>query len=411
MSGIVADDDVVAAVDWGVGIVGSHDGGASWSTLHDEPFGLSEPQLSGGDLFVATLSGNALVSRDHGHNWTTIPLPSQATAVYDYDRWPAGSIAVTDTAGINRGTEDGTGYTRIGVQGQTVYDLAVAGDAILAATELGTYRSPLPVGSPEWGHAEGEGFVGAGTNLVAVSPSDPEVVWRVGKDAFSSFHVDRSTDGGATWQQMATASEVPTSLLVHPADPDRVIVGFAQLNRAGLFATSDGGNTWKYLHHGKDFRAIVGDPDDARRLWLGRPDGLYRSDDGGVTVTKVVGGYVSAIHVDGPRLVIGGDKIRVSTDGGRSFRVSHAGDLSMSVVDFAAVGDTLYAATTEFVADGFDKGGRGVLRSTNGGRSWQNVSSGLENVEVTTLVPAPDGRALYAGTIDGGVQRLSLSRH
>src|SRR5262249_48075746 len=42
-------------------------------------------------------------------------------------------------------------------------------------------------------------------------------------------------------------------------------------------------------------------------------------DDGGATVTKVLDGRASAIALDGSRLVVGGDTVRISTDGGRTF--------------------------------------------------------------------------------------------
>lgn len=129
-----------------------------------------------------------------------------------------------------------------------------------------------------------------------------------------------------------------------------------------------------------------------------------------MTVTKVTDGPVTAIALDGRRLVIGGDSVRVSTDGGRTFRTADTGTLAIHVSDLLRVKDTWYAATTGSGASGLLQGGRGVLRSTDGGRSWQNISSGLQNTDTTKLAASPDGRSLYVGTVDGGVHRLDL-RH
>ncbi|WP_206969835.1 hypothetical protein [Streptomyces beijiangensis] len=52
------------------------------------------------------------------------------------------------------------------------------------------------------------------------------------------------------------------------------------------------------------------------------------------------------------------------------------------------------------------RGGRGVLRSTDGGRSWHNVSTGLQNTNATSLAAA--GGWLYVGTVQGGVHRMKL---
>ncbi|AYG78553.1 hypothetical protein DWB77_00661 [Streptomyces hundungensis] len=70
------------------------------------------------------------------------------------------------------------------------------------------------------------------------------------------------------------------------------------------------------------------------------------------------------------------------------------------------VGETLYAATTSSWDAALPRGGRGVLRSTDGGRSWQNISNGLQNLNATSLATA--GGWLYVGTVRGGVHRMKL---
>jgi photosystem II stability/assembly factor-like uncharacterized protein len=106
--------------------------------------------------------------------------------------------------------------------------------------------------------------------------------------------------------------------------------------------------------------------------------------------------------------VAAGTSVRVSRDGGQSFRTADTGSLEMYVTDLVQVGDAYYAATGSFTMDGFPKGGRGVLRSTDGGMSWHNVSSGLQNTDVVSLAASADGRWLFAGTANGGVHRMAL---
>ncbi|MFC6929656.1 WD40/YVTN/BNR-like repeat-containing protein [Actinomadura yumaensis] len=123
-------------------------------------------------------------------------------------------------------------------------------------------------------------------------------------------------------------------------------------------------------------------------------------------------GPVTKVFTDpsSPRRVIAaGAVIRVSDDGGRTFREARAGGPPMRVTDVvAARGGALYASTGAFTDAGLLKGGRGVLRSTDGGRTWANVSGDLQNTAVTALTATPDGAWLYAGTQDGGVHRLRL---
>ncbi|MFJ6940470.1 S8 family serine peptidase [Streptomyces sp. NPDC101132] len=409
--GMAADSTVVAAYVPGTGVRGSYDRGRTWSTLLHLPDGGNGLSASGGDLYLRVLFGAGQVSRDHGLTWKPLPAPSKAAIAMDYDRWADGSVTVSsEQDGLYRGTAAGTGYRRIGVQGLTTSALAASGDQLLAGTVSGTYRTALPVAGPEWGRSGAEGMTGRHTSHLAVSPRDTRVVWQVRRTATGLFEVSRSTDAGRSWKVKGTSSEVPTSILVHPADPDRVSVGFRSILGDGLFATTDGGRTWKNLFHERSFDALAGDPRDPRRLWLGNASGLYRSDDGGVTKTKVADGPVSAIATDGRRLVVGGTSVRVSTDGGRTFRTADTGPLALHVSDLLRVGDVLYAATAGSRASGLVQGGRGVLRSTDNGLTWENISTGLQNTDTTELAASPDGRALYVGTVDGGVHRLKLRR-
>ncbi|MEV7419684.1 S8 family serine peptidase [Streptomyces sp. NPDC089919] len=411
LRGMAADATVVTTYVPGTGVRGSYDKGRTWSTLLSLPQGGNGLSASGGDLYLRVLFGAGRVSHDHGRTWQPLPAPSKAAIAMDYDRWADGSVTVSsEQDGLYRGRADGTGYRRIGVQGLTAYALAASGDQLLAGTVSGTYRTTMPVAGPEWGASGAEGMTGRFTSHIAVSPRDTKVVWQVRRTATGLFEVSRSADAGRTWTVKGTSSEVPTSILVHPADPDRVTIGFRSIIGDGLFTTTDGGRTWKNLFHERSFEALAGDPRDPRRLWLGNASGLYRSDDGGVTTTKVADGPVSSILLDGRRLVVGGSSVRVSTDGGRTFRTADTGPLAIHVADLLRVRGALYAATAGSAASGLVQGGRGVLRSTDDGRTWQNVSSGLQNTDTTKLAAAPDGRTLYVGTVDGGVHRLKLRR-
>ncbi|WP_078944673.1 S8 family serine peptidase [Streptomyces flavochromogenes] len=409
--GMAADSTVVAAYVPGTGIRGSYDKGRTWSTLLPLAEGGDGLSASGGDLYLRALFGAGQVSHDHGRTWKPVAAPSKAAIAMDYDRWADGSVTVSsEQDGLYRGSADGTGYRRIGVQGLTTFALAASGDQLLAGTVSGTYRTTIPVAGPEWGQSGAEGRTGLLTSHIAVSPKDTKVVWQVRRTATGLFEVSRSGDAGRTRQVKGTSSEVPTSLLVHPADPNRVAISFRSIFGDGLFATSDGGKTWKNLFHERSFDAMAGDPRDPRRLWLGNASGLYRSDDGGVTKTKVAEGPVSAIVMDGRRLVVGGSSVRISTDDGKTFRTADTGPLAVHVADLLRVGGALYAATAGSKESGLVQGGRGVLRSTDNGLTWENISSGLQNTDTTRLAAAPDGRTLYVGSVDGGVHRLKLRR-
>jgi hypothetical protein len=341
----------------------------------------------------------------------------------DFTPWAGDSLLfAAEGGGLMRTGADGSNPARVGVQGVTAYDVAVSerpngSPVLLAGTDSDVYRTSLPTATKvtpamaEWGLSGFEGFTGTSVNNVVSSPSEPGVLWKTRQDATGSFWVYRSPDGGATWQVRGRDRQVAFDIGISPVDPQRVVVPFGNLSGVGLFVTRNGGGTWKKMFHDQTFTAVAMDPANPDRLWLGSASGLYRSDNFGETITKVASGRITTVAVKGDQVVAGGDRILLSTDGGASFGDADSGGLSMRVTDIVAIPsqpNTWYAATSSYSANGLVKGGRGVLRSTDGGRTWVNASGGLQNLAVESLAASPDGRWLFAGTVQGGVHRLGI---
>ncbi|MGH9309357.1 MAG: WD40/YVTN/BNR-like repeat-containing protein, partial [Vicinamibacterales bacterium] len=74
---------------------------------------------------------------------------------------------------------------------------------------------------------------------IYVDPHDPETIW-----SLQTF-VDRSTDGGRTWQQVAMPSVHVDhhDIVVDPADRNHIILG----NDGGVYETWDGMKTWRHF--------------------------------------------------------------------------------------------------------------------------------------------------------------------
>ncbi len=166
---------------------------------------------------------------------------------------------------------------------------------------------------------ESEGSVSLGA--VALDPSDPDIVW-VGTGEQNSVRsssfgdgVYRSDDGGASWRHMGLeGSRHVGRILIHPGNPDVVFVAalgslWGPNPERGLFRTTDGGRTWMKVLEVSDHTGVVEvrmDPRNPdvllaaafqreRRQWSmlgGGPEGgLFRSQDGGDTWTRVEGGF------------------------------------------------------------------------------------------------------------------------
>ncbi len=128
---------------------------------------------------------------------------------------------------------------------------------------------------------------------LAVSRSSPDWVYAcTGEDtpgwspSYGGAGVFRSTDGGSTWQQRATAGDVGslcTRILVHPTNRNRVYLA----STSGVLTSTDGGSTWtvSLAGHASD---LVMAFDNSQHLWAGlASDGVYRSTDGGSTWTRI----------------------------------------------------------------------------------------------------------------------------
>jgi type IX secretion system substrate protein len=81
---------------------------------------------------------------------------------------------------------------------------------------------------------------------VVLAPSDHNIVYAATTDG-----VYKSTDGGDTWSWVLDVVQA-TDLVVHPADPNRVVVacGNFQSPGYGIYRTTDGGTFWYKISNG-----------------------------------------------------------------------------------------------------------------------------------------------------------------
>jgi hypothetical protein len=420
--GVTGDAHTVYAVGLQGGIYVSPDAGATWTHVYDPPGLVTMFDDVAGTVYASS-NNTVLVGTDGGATWTTWaePVPD----IDNQDVIDAGGTVYLGTwdTGFFTTRDQGAHYQWLGgVPDVEAYGLAVAGGPgggeIVVGTNSDSYRSSADAaatGDPTaWGPPAPQVAFGETTPLVAASP-DHSVVYKVRNGPrIGTYTIYASHDAGATWRQLgATQYGNPGALLVDPADPsDLYVAGDSDATGPTMIESRNAGATWSVVGLPAPVTALAGDPKNPGRLWLGGPDGLWVSDDSGRKDTRLQQVPVSALAaLPGNRLVVGGFGLFVSSDGGVKLRPARQPDLDLSVsalLASPAQPDTLYAATGPFHTAGLLKGGHGVFRSTNDGRTWQPFSSGLTDLDVLSLAIAPDGRTLYAGTQRGGVYALSL---
>lgn len=288
---------------------------------------------------------------------------------------------------------------------------------------------------------------------VRMRPDNPDIIYAT--DAWSGVNI--SVDGGRTWQPSNkgivtraghSGDAIPVfSLTIDPHNPDVIWIGTQ--NRRGIFKSADGGKTWVEKDNGIveregiSFRGLAVDPRDsnivyaaaeissfawARKEIAGREFDLtrgvvYRTTDGGERWTAIWRGdnlaryiwinprdpdviYVStgifdreAANSDPRRNLPGGVGVVKSTDGGRTWQVLgrangltnlYIGSLFMHPknpdVLLAGAGNNAYPEEA------------GVFLSTNGGETWKNTLRGVNIHSVEFALSDP--HIAYAAGIE-----------
>jgi len=299
------------------------------------------------------------------------------------------------------------------------------------------------------------------------SPADPDRIYASQHTSWFGQIVQRSDDGGRTWEQMGNrfAYEGPTRPHLwydgtpHPFefarvwhlepdrnDPDTVLAG---VEDAALFRTTDGGRTWTELpglrNHpsapawqpgagGLCLHTIIVDPKDPARIWVAISSaGAFRSDDGGATWRPINRGLVSADLPD-PRAEVGHCVHRIalhparphvlfmqkhwdimrSDDGGESWREVSGNlpsDFGFPIDVHAHEPNTVYVVPIKSESEHYPPdGGLRVYRSRSGGEEWEPLTRGLPQRDcyVNVLrdamaVDALDPCGIYFGTTGGQV--------
>ncbi|MFD3406888.1 S8 family serine peptidase [Kribbella sp. NPDC058693] len=404
----------------------SRDHGASWQPGPAAPDAdaFSSVQVVNGDVYAAA-SDEIFVDRGEGAQWTTMPSPVHGDLVR-ISAPPNSKQLVVSAAGSGVYLTDDSGatYHRVGLTSADVHGLAVGQDAsgkptLVAGTTFSTFTTTLPVqrvpdpAGYDWGLNGSDILLGNRITALTTDPADPHRLFRAVSKAQGRPTIEESTDGGRTWtiKLNVLADARIYQLVVDPANRDYIYAAVDDVLSPGVVVSRDGGKTWRKNNLPIGVTAIAADPRNPDHLWLGGPDGLYRSDDQGQSVQRLSAVPVSVMALD-PRnpdhLVLGGSGLFDSRDGGRTVKAASTSGfrLNITALTYGADGQ-LFAADGDSSDAGLPVGGRGVLNSRDGGRSWHNISDGLPNLDVASLITSPDGQWLYAGTVGGGVYRVT----
>ena len=337
---------------------------------------------------------------------------------------------------------------------------------LLVGTRKGAFVLTSDAKRRKW-KVQGPYFAGWEIYHLKASPMDPNRLYASQSTGWFGQLMQRSDDGGATWQPVGNKfvyDGVPGTHqwydgTPHPwefkrvwhlepslTDADTVYAG---VEDADLLRSSDGGENWQELAglrgHGSGARwspgaggmclhTILLDPADPRRIFIAiSAAGAFRTDDGGQTWQPINQGLRSA-HIPDPAADVGHcvhhitmhrsrpgvlymqkhwDVMR-SDDAGDSWQEISGNlpsDFGFAIDVHAHDPDTIYVVPIKSDSEHYPPDGKlRVYRSRTGGNEWEPLTKGLpqRNCYVNVLrdamaVDSLDSCGVYFGTTGGQV--------
>ncbi len=349
-------------------------------------------------IWIGSAGGGPWKSTDNGSTWTPMYNNLPVIGVSDIDINPLnpntmyictgdGDGGDTHSVGVFKSTDGGNTWDTTGLQWNTssLYNAnslvinPLDTNTVLVASTVGIYRS-LDAGA-HWIKVKQGVF-----KQIVYNPADTSVLYAA---TYNSANIFRSADGGATWQQITTASNIMRiALAVTPANPAIVKAVFSNTayGLEGIYSSSDSGKT---------FVKICSDSGCANNILSGNAH-LDANACGGQ------GWYDLCITInptDSNQVLVGGVNTYQSTNGGLSWSIVTQWTSSLPGVKLIHADKHFMAfnpLTPSILYQGNDGG---IFRALNpASQLWTDLSNGLAitqfyRVAVSNIAPYAIGGA------------------
>ena len=234
---------------------------------------VADPMVAG-RVFVGGHQAVSL-SSDGGASWVEVPSLANADAMgWSFsggDIWVSGHPGIVKTSDDTKTVQQRSG----GLSDTDIHALGGSAEVLYAAGPgVGFVKSTDD--ATTWTNASesvGQSFFGR----ILVDPNDVNHVVAAdpGRGVFASF------DGGVTWKQLTST---PSSWV---SSPDGLVTLYASGGGEGAARSADGGSTWSPVRLPESATTVEADPTTPNHLYAGAHDGdrvrVWSSDDDGKT--------------------------------------------------------------------------------------------------------------------------------
>jgi len=118
---------------------------------------------------------------------------------------------------------------------------------LYASACSGIYRGED--GGARWTKFRGIPNTARRTHLILQDPARPQTIYAV-----TTQGLWKTLDGGAVWTRMTSASWSIITLLIHPKNPDRLVMG---VEGQGIYVSDDGAKTFRAANSGFNHRQVM----------------------------------------------------------------------------------------------------------------------------------------------------------
>ena len=390
------------------GVFCSTNTGASWASGPSGPGYVFALTKHGTDLFAGSFDGVSR-STDNGTSWTAVNqgLPQNANyhEVLSFAVSGSNLYAGTMFGGLFLSTNSGTNWIEIdsGLISKSVLSLCRSGTRLLAGTGCGLFVSDDD--GTHWRFVRTMGRRPNG-KVTALGVTGTElfvgISWEGERGGSpSNSYLFHSTDNGESW-----VPETPSGASAIAVLGTDVVVATTR----GVFRSTDIGKSWTAVSGGLprqsyDTTQYVFISDFAvqgQNIYAGSDSGVFLFTLGGVSWTKTSAG-LKTLHVRA--LAVSGAKVFAGTDTGGIFLSTNNGSSWIEASNGLPKSDGRYSSVECFAVNGPNlfagSYSDGVFLSTNEGSSWTQMNGDLTDTSVTPFSVhslAISGKNLFAGT-------------
>ena len=328
-------------------------------------------------LYVAAQDG-LYRSTDSGASWTrifkTLDPPSDF-AIDPQNRSILYVMSPDGVGGIYKTTDGGATWVQmdsgiLGTRSTAIdYLVSVAVDPVnegvvyVGSGNTGVYKSTD--GGAHWTQSNSGIVMGSTIDTqvlrLVVDPVSPAVLYAfviIYNGSATTTYLYKSADSGATWTVISTVPHFvsPVDVEIDPADHTHLIAVFGN----SLEESHNSGTLFTGLYTSVSLQVIGIDPSNSNHILVGSETSLYVSSNGSTfsTVASVPSNGIGGIAFD------------------------------------PVTPSNIYLGST----------GWGVLKSSDGGASWSQSTSGIPNLGASQLLEGADG-ILYMSTYQGGIYK------